>query len=407
MARICVVREWYYPVDTRVRREIDALIRAGHEVDLVCAAWPGQPHRERDGQLNIYRLPIARRRGGLLRYFYEFVSFQILATLFVAWLMLRRHYDVVQVNSLPDWLVFAAVVPRLLGARVLLDLHECMPEYAMTKYKLPPRHPVVRLLMFLEQRSIRFASSVITCTEQMRERFIERGAPAGKVAVILNSFDEDRFDPRRYPAQKVDADHFVVICHGTIDENYGLDLVVRAVALLKGGIPALRLRIYGDGTHRGAIAALVKDLGLEERVWLSPGFIPVEELLPRIAEADAGVVAIRRDAFRDLTHCNKMYDLVTMRKPVIISRTRAVEAYFGEDCFRLFESGDAHDLARAIYDLYADPELRDRLVHRATTVGEPYRWTHQQARYVEIVHQLANPPGRSLQHAVVAEGSER
>src|SRR6267142_192945 len=51
MARICVIREWYYPVDSRVHREIRALLLAGHEVDLICATKPGQPRVERDGAL--------------------------------------------------------------------------------------------------------------------------------------------------------------------------------------------------------------------------------------------------------------------------------------------------------------------------------------------------------------------
>jgi len=404
MAKICLIREWYYPVDERVNREIDALVRAGHEVDIVCAAAPGQRHFERTGPVTVYRMPISRRRAGLLRYIYEFVAFQIVATLFAGALHLRRRYDIVQVNSLPDWLVFAAVLPRLLGARVLLDLHECMPEYTATKTRLSLRHPLVRFVAFLEQMSIAFADQVLTCTEQMRERFIERGARADKIGVALNSFDEERLDPRRYWSTEGSQDHFVLVCHGTVDENYGIDIIVRAVALLRDSIPTLRLEIYGEGRHRVALEALARDLGVADQVYFSKGFLPIDELLPRIAAADAGVVAIRRDAFRDLTHCNKMYDLIAMRKPVIISRTRAVQAYFGDDCFVMFESGDERDLARAITELYSDPLLRERLVRRATEVAEPYRWVHQRQRYLEIVDRLLPKAGARAQGPVVVAG---
>src|SRR5207253_9972672 len=146
---------------------------------------------------------------------------------------------------------------------------------------------------------------------------------------------------------------------------------IRAVALLRPRMPQLRLEMYGGGTRRASLMALAREMGLSEVVWFSDGFIPVEALLPRIADADVGVVAIRRDAFRDLTHCNKMYDLVAMRKPVIISRTRAVEAYFADGCFRMFESENVADLAQAIRELYADPDLCTRLVARASEVSEP------------------------------------
>jgi len=394
MARVCLIRAWYFPVDERINREVDALVRAGHEVDLVCATMPGQPRVERLGRVTVYRIPLTRRRAGLLRYVFEWITFQLAATVLVAALHLRRRYQIVQVNTLPDWLVFAAIVPRLLGARVLLDLHECMPEYAATMYGLPLRHPAIRVLKKVEQASIAFADGVVTCTEPMRERFVERGAPAEKIAVALNSCDEERLEPARYSSTARPAsDDFVLVCHGTVDRNFGLDLVVRAVALLKERIPALRLEIYGEGRQRLEVEALARDLDVADRVWFSRRFLPMNELLPRIAAADVGVVAIRRDAFRDLTHCNKMYELIAMRKPVIISRTRAVEAYFGDDCFQLFESENERDLARAILELHADPERRHRLVERASATAEPYRWIHQREEYLRAVARLL-PPAR-------------
>jgi glycosyltransferase involved in cell wall biosynthesis len=391
MAKVCVIRQWYYPDDPRVHREIEALLRAGHKVDLICAGRSAQPRRERRSRLSVWRIPIARRRAGVIRYLFEYAMFMFVAMLLAGWLQVRNRYDIVQVNSLPDWLIFAAIVPKLLGARLVLDLHECMPEYFATKYKLPLQHRTVRILKVLERASIGFADFVITCTDQMRERFVERGAPKEKIGVILNACDEDRFDPDGYRPIRKDPGRFDLICHGTIDENYGLDVVVRALALLRERIPGIHLGIYGDGTHRAAVEAITRELGLEDQVFFSRGWLKQEDLLQRIAQADAGVVAIRRDAFRDLTHCNKMYDLVAMRRPLIISRTRAVEAYFGDGCFQMFESGNEHDLARAIYELYADPDLRDRLVRRASEVGEPYRWVHQREQYVGYLERLVEP----------------
>src|SRR6185503_679013 len=95
-------------------------------------------HESRDG-ISVFRLPFGRLRGGKLRYLFEFVTFQLATTVVAGALHLRRRYRVVETTSVPDWLVFAAIVPKLLGARVLLDLHECMPEYGATKYGAPLR----------------------------------------------------------------------------------------------------------------------------------------------------------------------------------------------------------------------------------------------------------------------------
>jgi glycosyltransferase involved in cell wall biosynthesis len=396
MARVCIISHSHYPYDARIARQARALVKTGHEVDILCLRYEKQPLHERRDGISVYRLPFGRLRGGKLRYFFEFLTFQLATTVLAGALHLRRRYSVVETTSVPDWLVFAAIVPKLLGSRVLLDLHECMPEYGATKYRVPLESRTVRVLTLLERVSIRFADFVTTCTEQMRERFIERGAPADKVAVVLNSFDEERFPPEPYLSEAAaPTETFTLICHGTIEPNYGLDIIVRAIALLRDRIPGLRLDVWGDGTHRPAVQALVTELGLEDHVRFS-GWVTMDALMPHLATADAGVVAVRRDAFRDVTLCTKMFDLVSLRKPVIISRTRAVEHYFGDECFAMFESGDEQGLAAAILAVYSDPARRDQLVRNATARNEPYRWMHQAARYVEIVERLATRAPKSV-----------
>jgi glycosyltransferase involved in cell wall biosynthesis len=387
-ARIGVIRQFYFPCDTRVRREVHALASADHEVDVICMRRPGQPLYERSGSVAVYRVPLVHKRGGPLRYLFEYLSFPLAAFLYAGTLALRRRWDVVQVNTLPDWLVFAAIVPRLLGARVLLDLHECMPEFFATKFRASPSHPAVRLLARLEQASIRFADLAITCTEQMREAFIARGAQGDRIAVILNSADEEIFDPQRYPPTGSGPDRFVLLSHGSIEERYGLDTAVRAVARLAGEIPGLRLEIFGEGAYLEELQELAQQLRIEDRVFFSDGLVPLDDLLRAIASADAGLVAMKRDLFRDLTHTNKMFDFISMRRPVIVSRTASVEAYFDESCFQLFDSEDDRDLARAIRGLHADAGLRERLVRRAAEVNEAYRWPRQRELYRHVVERL-------------------
>jgi glycosyltransferase involved in cell wall biosynthesis len=390
VARVCVIRQGYFPLDTRVRREVAALVEAGHEVDVICIRRSGQPLRERRGPVTIYRLPLANHRAdGRVRYLAQYAAFGLGASLLAVALWRRRRWDLVQVNSMPDVLVFAAAVPRMLGARVLLDLHECMPEFFRVKFGAGPRHPAVRLVAAAEQASIRFADRVLTCTDQMRAAFVARGAPADKIDVVLNAADETLFDSVRYPPASRRPGAFTLICHGAIEQSYGHDTLLRAAALVRDEIPGLRIEIYGDGTYRTSLEDLAQALALNGVLHISDGWVPLEELLSAIASADAGVVAMRRNAFRDLTHCNKMFDFIAMRRPALVSRTRAVEAYFGEDCFALFESGDERDLARAIRLLYADPRVGEQLVARASAANGAYRWTHQRRTYLRAVDRLA------------------
>jgi glycosyltransferase involved in cell wall biosynthesis len=391
MARIAVIRQGSFSFDPRVRREVAALAAAGHEVDVICLRHPGEPRRERRGRVTVHRLRVPLRRGGRLGYVAAYAAFGLLAGAYAALLAARRRWDVVQVNTLPDVLVFAAAGPRLLGARVLLDLHEVMPEFFATKYGVAPEHSIVRLITRAEQASIRFADAAITCTEQMRAAFVARGGDPEKLGVVLNAADEEVFDSRRFPPRGRDPERFTLLCHGSLEERYGVDTLLRAAALLRDEIPELHVEIYGDGSERAALQELARALAISERVRFSDGFVPLEQLLSAIAEADAGVVAMRRDAFRDLTHCNKMFDFIAMRRPAIVSRTRSVEEYFDEACFQLFEAGDERDLARAIRELHAHPLLGDALVARAAAVSEPYRWSHQRERYLAAVERLLIP----------------
>jgi glycosyltransferase involved in cell wall biosynthesis len=391
MAKVCVIRQFYFPFDTRVRREVQALLDAGHEVDVICQQGAGEPTAEERGRLSIRRLSVRRRRQRTAQYLLEYLEFFLKAFAILSVRHLRHRYDLVQVNSLPDPLVFAALVPRLTGTPVLLDLHECMPEFFATKFGVDERRSPVRVLGWLEQASIRFASLVTTCTDQMREAFIGRGAPPAKVVVVFNGADEAVFDPQRF-APSTNGAGFELISHGSLEKRYGIATIIEAVARLED-IPGLRLKVYGDGPQLEELERLTRRLGADDRIWFSRGFVPLDDLVAAIADADVGVVAVERNAFRDLTLCNKMYDFIAMETPAIVSRTRSVEAYFDDSCFELFDAGDVDALAAAIRTLNDDGDRRAALARRAKEVGAPHRWERQRHVYLQAVDGLIRRSG--------------
>ena len=391
--RIAVVRQGLFEVDPRTQREVHALLQAGHEVDVISRRDEGRPWIERDGRLTVRRLPIPLRRGGAITYIADYALFFVAALVLLTLLHVRRRYRLVQVHSLPDPLVFVALVPKLTGARVILDLHECMPEFFATKFGVPLDHRAVRLVAAAEQASIRFADFALTCTEQMREAFVGRGADPDRIGVVHNTAEEEIFDPSKHPPRPRDNGRFTLICHGSVEERYGLDTAIQAVAALADEIPELRLQIYGKGAQLPELRELAAQLDIRDRVDFNGRWLPIDELLDAIADADAGVIAMKRDAFRDLVHCNKMYDLVAMRRPVITSRTRSVEAYFSDDAFLWFTAEDPDDLANAIRRLYADPALGDRVVQQAEAEVEPYRWPRQREQYRRYVLSAVSEDG--------------
>src|SRR2546421_2665483 len=285
MARVCVIREHYVPQDSRVAREVTTLRDLGHHVDVICLRAEGQPRVERGPGMTVWRLPMRHRRGPAARYLFEYGAFFVLAAGLVTLLHARRRYRLIQVNSLPDALVFAAALPRLFGARVLLDLQECMPEFFATRFGVALTHPAVRAIARVERASIGFADLVITPTSQMRDAFVARGAAPAKITVVMDGADQDVFRPVANPSG---GGGFTLVTHGTVEPHYGIDTVIEAVAGVRGERPGPRLEVYGDGSDLPRLRQIAADRQVADQVHFSGGFVPIEELVQAIARADAG-----------------------------------------------------------------------------------------------------------------------
>ena len=132
--RICIVRHAYFPEDPRVLKEVRALCEAGFSVDIICLRKTGQKIKEIFDGGNIHRVIMTHRRGSPIRYAFEYGISFILMTAMLTLLFFCRRYACIQVNTMPDFLVFITFIPRLFGAKILLDMHEPIPEVWMTKF---------------------------------------------------------------------------------------------------------------------------------------------------------------------------------------------------------------------------------------------------------------------------------
>ncbi len=379
----------HYPADPRVRREAEALLHDGWLVDVVCLRGKGEPWREVCGGAQVFRLPVNRHRGGgLAVYLLEYLLFFLLAAACVTGLHLRRGYDVVQAHNMPDFLVFVALVPRWRGARVVLDIHDLVPELYGLKFGGSRNHPVVWLTSRVERASAAFAHHVITAGEPFRRRLVGRGLPPEKVTVVMNSADPRLFHP--LPAEDAGGcrnGRFRLVYHGGLFARYGLDVAVRAVARLRDEIPGLQLDIYGDGEAADGLRRLVEELGLLERVRLQ-GYVPIEQIPAAICGADLGVVPYRRSPFTDLLYPTKAFEYLAVGVPVVASRTAAVAELFADVPDMFFEPEDVDGLAALILALYREPARRWQLLAAAGRAYAPYAWEGQRQVYLALMRRL-------------------
>jgi len=355
----------------------------------VCTPGEAAVDNHRDVQIyRDFRYP-ARRIGGLGGQFLRYLCFLISAAVRLMQLHKQHPYDTIQVHNLPDFLVFCALVPKLGGVPVILDLHDLMPEFYAGRFG--HESPLLaRLIRWQERLACGFADHVITVSEHWRQALIKRGVPAHKCSVVMNVADENIFHRSEAGRSCLpDKDGFRLIYHGGVVRRYGLDLAIQAIDQVRNDILNIHLTILGTGDHIDTLMQMVQELDLGNHVTIYRGIRPVEELPEIIRTADVGIVPYRNDIFTDGLLPTKLMEYAALGLPAIAARTTAIEAYFSDTMVEFFEPGDVDDLARCICKQYSNPERLAELAQGSNKFNQRYNWAKIGAEYVALVERLS------------------
>ena len=369
-----------------------AALDAGWEVDVVATRDPGEPANEIVDGVTVFRLPVSHAWGaGGLAVAREYLGFTVLATAKVATLCARKRHEVIHVHNPPDFLTLAALAPRLLGARIILDIHDLAPDlFAMRFEGRRGANAIVFALRLVERVATRFASAVITVHNPYRRELETRGVPSYKITVILNSLDE-----RLVPSGPVQAerDGFRLVYHGTITPHYGVALLVEAAARLARDVPDLTLEIYGDGDALPEVRSRINELGISDRVYLSGRFLPQHEVLERVQSASAGVICNLPIERNKATIPTKLFEYARLGVPIVTADLPAIREHFSPSEVWFFDAGNADNLAEVLRSIAAAPDVAKTRALAARQRYEEYRWPTNARRYVELLERLT-PAGR-------------
>ena len=394
--RGAVVLFSYYPADPRPRRAAEALVNEGMRVDLICLREADtDPKRELVNGVDVRRVPLRRRRGGVFGYLFQYASFLVIALGILAARSLTRRYHLVHVHNMPDVLVLSALIPKLLGAKVILDLHDPMPELMMTIFRLDHESGAVRMLRRLEKWSIGWADLVLTANLAFERLFVSRSCHPQKIRIVMNAPDEKIFglrpaDPEPM-APRASGQPFVVMYHGSLLERNGVDLAVEAITRVRQSVADVELRIYGAPTpFLERVMASVRAHGLTDAVRVF-GAKRLEEVVEAIKDCDVGLVPNRRSVFTELNMPTRIFEYLALGKPVIAPRAAGILDYFDDDSLIFFDLGDADDLARRIQDTWADPGKAAAIVRRGQHVYRAHAWRRERAVLVGAVDGLLSP----------------
>ena len=387
--RLLMILHDYYPDEPRVAAEARAASEAGFEVDVVALRRPGEAAAEEIGGIRLRRLPVEHRRGsGLGSMIREYLVFGGLATIESARLSFRRRYDLVQVHNPPDFLVLAAIVPRLRGAKLVLDVHDLASDMFSMRFEGRFVARVAdRLLRFVERWAARVSTAVLTVHEPYRDELVARGVRKDKITVVMNSLDE-RLLPLEERVRPKDA--FTIVYHGTITPHYGVELIVEAAGQLRDRVPGLRIELYGEGDALPTIESRARALGLEDVLHLG-GHMSQADVLRAAQRASVGVIPNMPTRLNRYALSTKLLEYVALGVPVVSADLPTIRSHFADDEVLFFRAGDASELARALVNVADDPDGAERRAVAARRRYENYRWELNSKVYVDLLWRVSAP----------------
>ena len=374
MKRVLMVAYTNYLTDARPRREAETLAARGDEVDFIALAEKDHPSEEVVNNVRVIRLSMKRYRGaGGLKYILSYFMFFMKASAKVAARHFVRRYDVINIHKMPDVLVFVAVIPKLLGAKVILDVHDMMPELYMSKFGIKESHILIKLIKLQEKASVLFANQVICVHDLHKQVLLERHPSLKNLTVLLNVPDPHVFGEISR-VNKIDSRNPKFIYHGTVAHRLGLDLALDAFHNILQVIPNARFNIYGDGDSADEIEEKIRILNIKDSVFISRKFFRVEEIPRLVNGSTIGIIPNRKDQATEYMLPVKLLEYVYMGIPVAAPRLKTISHYFSEGSIAFYEPGNVDNLKNVMLMLSQNPEYCFQMAGKAQDCIRELSW---------------------------------
>jgi glycosyltransferase involved in cell wall biosynthesis len=360
-----------YPFDGRVRLEAESLVEWGYEVRFLVPKQQTTPRTYSLAGVVVEELDVVEYGGkNKLQYLFSYMSFMVLAFFACTRLFVRSHFRIFHVHNMPNVLVFAALIPRIFGSTLILDVHDTVFETYQAKFGTTSPF-LLGILRFEEWICCALAQKVICVNHVQRESLIKRGIPAAKIATVITMPKFISHEQRS--RQRNGTDTFKMVNHGTISKRLGNDLIIQAAAQLVCEIPGFELHIIGSGDDLDECKRLSESLGITERVHFHKG-VPWDELARKLESMDVGIVANRVNAATDLMLPSKLIDYVVLGIPAIVPKLRAIEYYFSPVMVSYFEPESVESMVATTVRVYKDKEGRRQQAVNAKDFLREYGW---------------------------------
>ncbi len=358
-----------YGWDPRVRMEAETLAKDGYVVHAITIRPRSGPTPLKLGGVNVWELPIVARRGGRIRYLYQYATFLLLSTTLLLYLHVRHRFSLVHVHSLPDFQVFCALPLRLAGVPVLLDLHEALPEIIAARFHLAMSSLMPRLAAVLERLSCRFANHVITANDGVREAVVSRGTPSDHVTAVYNTTEmaPEQVSPEELRRDLRLPDAPLLVHAGGVNPERDLETLIRALTHMPN-MSDLQVVVAGEGdpSYIRELRGLAASLGLDRRVHFV-GRVTRAQARALMSLSEVGVITLEANPLTELAWPTRIVEYVALGKVLLVPKLRFLASILQAAAHYYFP-GEAASLARALESILAAKGSPDPTTERARRI---------------------------------------
>ncbi|MGH9357495.1 MAG: glycosyltransferase family 4 protein, partial [Terriglobia bacterium] len=377
----------HYESDSRLVREAEAAVEEGFEVDFLALRKAGAPSMEMVRGVRVIRMDQAKYRGdGRIRYIADYLNFFVKSLVKTTGLFFARRYRVIHVNNMPDFLVFSSIIPKLFGTKVILDIHDPMPNTFASKFKGREGGFYYRMLLWQERVSAAYCDQVITVHHPVRDGILAKhGLAPDSVEVIANFADQETF-----PLQESFSieGKIRLVFHGTILERSGLGTLMTALSRVRHK-DRISLKIIGEGDFSKTLAGMIESLNLGDVVDFDNRTYPVHLIARQIKGCNAGIVPLQISSVTNYALPLKLVEYISLGLPVVTVRNDAISYYLtDEDCI-FFEPNDPDSLSAVLDRIAENPGMLLRYRERSVALRERFAWTGEKRKYAALLHRLA------------------
>jgi glycosyltransferase involved in cell wall biosynthesis len=377
----------YYESDARVIRAAEAAVEGGFEVDVLALRKAGTAPTEVIRGVRLIRLNQAKYRGGgHLRYLIEYALFFLRCFLQTTGRFFTRRYRVIHVNNMPDFLVFTTIIPRLFGTKVILDIHDPMPDTFTSKFKAGTNGFFYRVLLWQELLSAAYSNRVLTVHCPVRDGILVKHGLAAESIDVISNFPDAEYFPLR-PSFNVNG-RIRLAFHGTILERSGLRMLMNAFAQIRHK-DQISVKIIGEGDFSQPLKEMIQSLGLGQMVEFDNHDYPADSMSERIGDCNAGVVPLEISAMTNYALPMKLVEYISMGLPVVSVRNDAISYYLGEDDCIFFEWNDPRSLATTLDRIAENPDILLRYRERSVALRQRFSWAGEKKKYIALLRQLS------------------